>query len=163
MESQAVQFRDLLRRLKQHEVDFVIIGGVAAGILGSSIATFDLDVCASLDDVNLARILAALKDLHPRWRLRPDIVIPVDSLENFRGFKNLYIATDWGIIDVLGDLPEVSTFEQVKARANDMDVGGFTCPVIDIDMLIAAKRVAGRDKDFIAIDDLEAIKKARGL
>src|SRR5687768_8277376 len=86
-----LRFREILRRLKDGEVEFVIIGGVAAGLLGSPMATLDVDVCAPLDDTNLGRIIEALRGLNPRWRFRPDKMIPVDDVARFRGCKNLYI------------------------------------------------------------------------
>jgi len=38
---------DLLKRLIGHEVEFVIVGGVAGVLHGSSLVTRDLDVCAA--------------------------------------------------------------------------------------------------------------------
>jgi predicted nucleotidyltransferase len=158
-----VSFRELLRKLKDHDVEFIVIGGVAASLLGSPMATLDVDVCAPLNDSNLSRIIEALRGLHPLWRFRPDKPIPIDSVEQIRGFKNLYISTDIGILDILGELPGVGSFDEIKDRTTLIDLDGFTCAVLDIDTLILSKRAAGRDKDLVGVDHLEAIKKARGL
>ena len=156
-----VSFRQLLRRLKDHEVDFIIIGGVAAHLLGSPMSTLDVNVCAPLTEENLTRILASIRDLHPMWRFRPDHKIPVDSLEQFRGFKNLYIDTDIGVLDVLGELPGIGSFDAIRERTEEVILDGTVYKVLDIDTLIAAKQVAGREKDRIGIDHLREVKRQR--
>ena len=158
-----VRYRDLLKLLHDHKVEFIVIGGVAATLHGSDQATYDVDVCAPLHDGNLARIIEAIRDLHPRWRFRPDRVIPVDSVEKFRGFKNLYIKTDWGDLDILGELPPAGVYADVKDKFVVYDVGGFDCRVLDIDTLLAVKRAVGRDKDKVAVMHLEAVKSRRSL
>lgn len=65
-------FRELLKRLKDHNVEFIVIGGLAAILQGLPVATYDVDVCAPMSDENIARIHAALRDVRPRFRFRPD-------------------------------------------------------------------------------------------
>jgi hypothetical protein len=57
--------RALLTRLKEHEVELVIIGGVCGVLHGLSLVTFDLDVCCPFSIANLRRIEATVRDLHP--------------------------------------------------------------------------------------------------
>ncbi len=154
-----VRFTKLLRRLHDNEVQFVIVGGVAAALLGSTMATFDLDVCAPLDDENLGRLVRALRGLRPRWRFRPDRVFLFNSVERFRGFQNLYLDTNWGILDVLGELPGIGTFHDLHDKTSMMDVGGFNCRVLDLDTLIKAKTAAGRAKDVVGVQHLEEIRR----
>jgi len=40
-----IQVEPTLRLLTQHQVEFVIVGGVAISAHGSSYLTYDLDVC----------------------------------------------------------------------------------------------------------------------
>ena len=57
------RFEKLLSRLTGFGVEFVLVGGVAASIHGSSRATFDLDVVYARNDENLTRITDALAQL----------------------------------------------------------------------------------------------------
>jgi len=41
--------------LKAHQVEFVVIGGVAAMLRGSPVATFDVDVCSPMHDATGSR------------------------------------------------------------------------------------------------------------
>ncbi|MEN9798123.1 MAG: hypothetical protein RL653_1819 [Pseudomonadota bacterium] len=56
-----LQLRELLAVLLRGEVEFVVVGGVAAVAHGSSTMTKDIDVVAPLTAENCARILAALR------------------------------------------------------------------------------------------------------
>ena len=66
------QFGLLLKRLNDHGVRFVVIGGVAASLRGSALTTMDVDVCIALNDENLFRVHAAMQGINPRFRMRPD-------------------------------------------------------------------------------------------
>lgn len=154
---------ELLKRLHDGGVEFVVIGGVAAVTYGSSLPTYDVDVCAPLDHQNAIRIIKSLADLHPRWRTRPDLPVIQPDDHNLRGLKNMYLRTDAGPLDVLGEVPDVCGYAELATHAIDADFNGTRCRMIDIDRLIAAKRVAGRDKDLETIVQLEAIKKYREL
>jgi hypothetical protein len=159
MEQRFLDWYELLRRLKEHGVDFVVIGGVAAALRGSPVATYDLDVCAPLNETNVPRILAAIADLDPRFRFRPDKMrLPVDP-NYFRGFNALNLETTLGACDILGDLPGIGSFEELADKTTQMNVGGFTCRVLDIDTLIASKSFAGREKDKPYLAYLEAVRK----
>lgn len=150
---------EVLRRLVNHDVRFVVVGGVAAFRHGSARITEDVDVCAPLDHENAVRIIQAFADAHPRWRVRPDLPVITPDSANLYGLKNMYLRTDLGQLDVLGELPGIGTYEEVLARTVEGDYGGgVRCRVLDLDSLIAAKRTAGREKDKPAIRELEVIR-----
>lgn len=148
----------LLKLLDDKGVAFVVIGGMAAIAHGSPVMTQDVDVCVSFDDENLPRILDALRPVRPRLRQRPDLMPLPDDPDRLRGIKNLYLVTDLGSIDLLGELPGVCSYSDLAHRSVEMDVGGFRCRVLDLDTLIEAKRVAARPKDRYALVHLEAIR-----
>jgi predicted nucleotidyltransferase len=149
----------LLQRLHASGVEFVIIGGVAAITHGSPMTTEDLDVCAPLTQENAQSIIEAFGDAHPRWRMRADLPIITPDDHHLVGIKNLYLATDFGQLDILGELPDVCTYAELAARAVDVNFGELPCRLIDIDTLIAAKRAAGRPHDLRTIAFLEEIKQ----
>jgi predicted nucleotidyltransferase len=62
-----------------------------------------------------------------------------------------------GRIDFLGDCP-IGTFDEIAARAVDMDLGGVRCRVMCLDDLIAVKAALGRPKDKIVEMELRAIR-----
>ncbi len=150
---------DLLKRLTDHDVEFVVVGGMAGVAHGSSLVTQDIDLCAPLSQENLGRILSALAGLNPRWRMRPDRPPVPNDAARLKGFKNLYIATDLGQIDILGEISGVGEFAEVARQSISLDFGGIVCRVLGLDALITAKKALGRPRDIYAASELEAIRK----
>lgn len=64
-------FVGLLRSLLTADVEFILVGGLAANVHGTARATFDVDVVYRRSAENLARIVAALSPLQPYLRGSP--------------------------------------------------------------------------------------------
>ena len=149
---------DLLRRLQDSGFQMVIVGGVAGAAHGSTFATTDLDVSAALDPGNIARLLTALAGLNPRWRTNPGLPpIPADPAD-YAGFRNLYIRTTLGDLDVLGEVAGIGPAAVVEANSEWRDFADVRCRVITLGALIRAKRALGRPKDLAVATELEAIR-----
>ena len=159
MESQHLE---LLRRLTRSDADFTVIGGMAAVFHGSSIVTQDLDVCAPLDEQNLARIIQALQGINPRFRMHPQRPALPEEPERLKGFRNLCLITDIGIIDILGEVSGVGEFTDAVAKSHSVELEpGLSCPLLNLEALIDAKRAAGRPKDLRAVAELIVILARR--
>lgn len=63
------EINQLFQRLCDADIDFVIVGGFAAILHGSSLVTRDLDVCAVLTRESVSKLRDALKDLQPAHRI----------------------------------------------------------------------------------------------
>jgi hypothetical protein len=94
-------FLSAIQILHKHEVDFIVVGGVAAVLHGAPINTYDLEVVHSTEMENISRLLSALEKLdavyrmQPERRLRPnasDLVTPGHQL----------LKTVFGSVDLLG-------------------------------------------------------------
>ena len=66
-----IDFPKLLRLLAEHDIAFIIIGGVAAVIHGSSRLTQDLDIVYQRSPQNLTRLVQALAEQSPYLRGAP--------------------------------------------------------------------------------------------
>lgn len=152
---------ELLRLLHAGEVDFVIIGGVAAIAYGSATLTQDFDVTIRFDTDNLARLISALSVHHPRFALTTDKRPLTLEPEQLARYKNLDLLTDLGRLDLLSEVPPVGSFERIRQRAEVMDFFGLQCPVIALDDLIAVKEALGREKDRPVVLELRAIRERR--
>src|SRR5947199_9985608 len=60
--------RPILGVLVRHEVRFVVIGGIAASLQGSTTITNDFDICYARDSENLERLVRALTELQTTLR-----------------------------------------------------------------------------------------------
>ena len=152
-----IQLEEILPHLIGHEVDFVIIGGVAITWHGSAYVTYDLDLCYSRSRVNLERIANALAPFHPRPRDFPNDLPFVWDKQTLQNGTNFTLTTDLGDIDLLGEVSGLGDYEAVRASAVILQVFGLTCQVLSLVGLIAAKRAAGRPKDLLVLPELEAL------
>ncbi len=150
---------DLLRRLVEHGVEFVLVGGMAAAAHGSSVVTEDVDICIRFDLPTLTRLLNALKETHPRQRMQPQQTALSADPAAYLGWRNLYLVTDEGQLDILSEISGVGPLEALLPGALLLDLGGFGCRVMGVDDLIRAKRTWGRPKDLRAALELEAAKR----
>ena len=150
---------DLLKRLNDHGVKYVLVGGMACVIHGSQMVTQDVDICASLAKENLSGLLAAIADVHPRFRTTRDLRPLPDEAEKLEGFKNLYLLTDLGQLDVLSEITGVGEYAEVEQRSIQVDLEGTPCRVLDLDTPITAKKAMNSPKDRQAVIELEAIRE----
>jgi hypothetical protein len=149
---------ELLRRLIAAEVEFVLVGGFAAIAHGVTLVTRDVDICCRFTEANLMRIQRAFADLHPVHRSQPDL--PLDlTKERCASLKNLYIRTDLGMVDCLGEILGVGGFDEVAKHGVEVDLPGGKCRLLNLDALIRAKEAMGRDHDRITVKHLQEIQK----
>jgi hypothetical protein len=149
----------LLQRLCDADVDFVIVGGFAALLHGSSLVTRDLDVCAVLSQADVAKLRIALRDLDPRHRLTPSKLSFLTTPAVGVDVKNLYLETELGTVDILSSILGIGDFNRVRASSIEIELFGRRCKVISLDDLIQAKEALGREKDRLAAKELRAIRE----
>ena len=151
----------LLTRLLEQDVEFVVVGGYAAIAHGCTVLTQDIDICLSLTEASLRRLLAAIGDLHPVHRMAPARP-PFDESALSTRWKNLYLDTDWGQLDCLGEISGIGSYERVLKESGTIDLGNRACRILTIDALIRAKEALGRPKDREATIQLKAIRDRLG-
>lgn len=148
----------ILKLLQRHDVRFVVIGGIAGRLWGSTTVTNDLDICYARDRANLAALATVLRDLKAKLRTaHEDVKFAADAraLENGDHFT---FATIAGNLDCLGTPRGSGGYETLARNAEAMDVGGVTVHVAALQDLIAMKRAAGRPKDLIEVEILSAVR-----
>ena len=152
----------LLDALTAAGVHFVVVGGVALVLRGSSRVTVDLDLCYSRDRANLRRLVGALAPFRPRLRgAPPDLPFLWDERTLASGL-NFTLATDLGDIDILGEIAGVGGYAQVAAGSSELCVGEARVLVMDLDALERAKRAAGRARDLLDLAEIAEIRRRSG-
>jgi hypothetical protein len=151
----------LLGRLIKQRVEFVIIGGFAAVAHGASRFTQDVDICCRFTPVNLLRLQQAVADLHPVHRLTPQRLPLELTRQNCARLRNLYLETDYGIIDCLSEVLGIGDFNAVRKASVTLNLPFGSCRILDLDALIKAKEAMNRPRDREAVLQLRAIKQRR--
>jgi hypothetical protein len=149
----------LLEALRASGVDFVVVGGVALVLRGSSRVTVDLDLCYGRERANLRRLAAALAPFHPRLRGAPPGLPFLWDEQTLASGLNFTLATDAGDIDILGEIAGIGDFAAVAAGASPLDIGEMRVLVMDLDTLERAKRASGRAKDLLDLAEIAEIRR----
>lgn len=155
-------FARLLRTLSDGGVDFIVVGGVAATVHGSSRLTRDVDVCYSRSEANLARLVKALTPLKPYPRGAPDGLPFEWSVETLRRGLNFTFVTTAGELDLLGELVGVGSYEDLIPHTVAVKLFDREILCLDLEWLIRAKRAAGRPRDHEAVAELEVLLEETG-
>ena len=143
--------------LADANVDFVVIGGVAAQVHGSAQLTFDLDVAYERADGNLIQIVGVLRALHAELRGAPSgLPFRLDA-RSLKAGSNFTFATDYGSVEILADPAGAPPYNKLRADAETRDVDGRTVRFASIDHLIAMKDATGRAKDKNAAAELRLL------
>ena len=126
---------------------------------GVPLVTKDLDVCCRFTPENLRRIESAVKDLHPFHRLAAN-KLPLELTDELCSrLKNIYIQTDLGKLDCLGEVAGVGDYGHALKRSVKFKLSYGEFRILDIDALIDAKQAVGRERDLEAVRFLRAIKE----
>jgi hypothetical protein len=151
----------IIRLLLRHKVDFVLVGGFAATLHGSTTVTSDLDICYSREAANLERLAAALRELDVRLRGAPDDLPFKLDARSLRNGLNFTFRTVHGNFDCLGDPGGGVDYASLSANADSLDIDGININVASLDDLIRMKRAAGRSKDLIEVENLSKLREVR--
>jgi hypothetical protein len=152
-----LQLRPLLELLNRHDVDFLVIGGIAGIVHGSAHPTFDFDVVYARNEQNLERMAAALAELGVTLRGAPaDLPFQVDARTLAAG-SNFTFVSKYGSFDILGEAAGMRKYEAMLADSKKETVWDVPVRVVSIDDLIRMKRAAGRPKDKSMAEELIAI------
>lgn len=148
----------VIRLLGEHQVRYVLIGGLAAVTHGAPIVTQDIDLCYARDSSNLERLSRALEDAHAYLRgADPGLSFRLDALTLAKGDAFTF-TTDLGSIDIMAIPAGTDGYEDLARTADSFSLFGHRVLVAAVDDLIRMKRAAGRPKDRMMLEDLGALR-----
>ncbi len=150
-------FTDVITALAAAGVRFVVVGGVAAGIHGSTRATFDLDICYDPAPENTEKLAAVLVTWHAYLRgVEPGLPFIMDA-KAFRITPIMTLTTDVGPLDVMDCVAGVGEFAAVLANSVEVETPGVRFRALALPSLVQAKRTVRRPKDLEQLPELEAL------
>ncbi len=138
-------FKEFLKLLHSHKVEYLLIGGYAVNYYGYPRATADMDIWVGIGAGNAERTCAALREFGfpqatPGLFVEPGKVIRM-GLPPFR-------------IEVLTSVSGID-FADCYRRRKVVDFGGSEVCLIAIEDLRANKAASGRAKDLADLEQLE--------
>lgn len=156
---------DLFKQLAQHQVQYLLIGGLAISMHGVERATMDIDITIAMTPDNQKNVIAWAQSSG----LKPQLPVPLESLRDtallrqWHQEKNLlaFALTTPAIAGVTIHIllfPAVDFFE-MQQRAVHFTIDETDIPVASIEDLISLKQIAGRAID---LSDIEHLKRLKG-
>lgn len=142
--------QDLSAWLGSERVPWILIGGLAASLLGRPRLTRDVDALAAVDEPRWEGLLQGGR----RFGFLPRVSDPVAFARRSRVLLMRHETTGIDIDLVLGELPFES--EAIR-RGRRGRVGGLAVPLATPEDLVIMKAVAGRPRD---LEDIEGILAA---
>ena len=141
-----VDFKDFLRLLNSHGVEYLVVGGYAVAYHGRPRATGDLDVWIAVHPRNAANLVQAMREFgFTSDEVSADLFLHENQVVRM-GVPPLRI-------EILTSVSGVAFDDCHRAKVRDV-VDGVPIDVIDLEHLKENKKAAGRHRD---LDDLESL------
>ena len=160
-EAHRFQPQEILQRLVDADVQFIVIGGLAAQAHGSTSLTRDLDICFARDRANLDRLSAVLQDLAAIRRGLPADAPRMPPLDprTLRAGSLFTLETRFGPFYLLAQPDPELDYETLLRASEEAEIGGVRVRFAGLDDLVAMKRAAGRPKDRVELEILGALRE----
>jgi hypothetical protein len=152
------EFEKVIKLLDQNKIEYILIGGFAAAVHGSSRLTSDIDIVYKRSSENLQRLAQALKTHRPYLRGAPEGLPFIFDEKTLEQGLNFTLTTDIGYIDLLGEVPG-GNYNSILPDTIFVDVFNQKVCCVNLKKLIELKKASGRPKDFEAIAELELLSE----
>jgi hypothetical protein len=161
----------IIETFERHQVDYLLVGGLAATVHGATRTTYDFDCLADRSSDNLDRLAAALIELGARYRVegltdeesrRLPVVLDRQTLHNS---SISTWRTDAGDLDVLTEMSVGAgirlDYDDLFEASSSATLQGGPVRIAALDDIIASKRHANRGKDQVALPELDRLARGR--
>lgn len=144
----------ILEGLIEADVEFILVGGLAAVVQGAPVTTLDIDIVHNQSSENIARLLAFLKSIDAVHR-RPDNSVVRPKEEDISGTGHAFFTTRLGPLDVLAVIEEGRAYQDLLEHTVEIEFRGHTVRVLDLKTLVELKRTSRDPKDKQRLPVLE--------
>lgn len=149
----------LIATLVGADIEFVVVGGMAAVLHGAPVVTHDLDIVHRQTADNVLRLVNLLDALHAVMRDDPRNLKP--PRDGFLGRGHILLRTDRGALDVLCRLGSGQDYDWLLPHTEPVAVDRYVVRVIDLPTLIQVKAETNRAKDRLMLPILTATLEER--
>jgi hypothetical protein len=156
-------FLAALRVLGESDVEFVVVGGLAAVLNGAPVGTLDLDIVPAQHERNVAKLLRALDALDAVYRMQPSRRLKPDA-SHLRSPGPHNLITNCGPLDVLGTIGRGLGYEDLLPHTIEMEIGGgVPVRVLDLATIIRIKEELAGEKDLAVLPILRRTLELKQL
>jgi predicted nucleotidyltransferase len=147
-------YKEMLQRLLEENVRFLLVGAYAVAVHGFPRATKDIDFFVWATPENAAKLMRALA----KFGAPLHDISEADFSSEGVVFQ---IGNSPRRIDIITNISGVK-FEQAYANKTTISIEGIEVPVISLEDLIANKRASARTQDLADVEKLESVSLQMG-
>lgn len=151
-----LDYKEMMRVLWRHSVDYIVVGGVSAALNGAPIVTLDLDIVHSRSPRNIPALATALTELEAVYRDPAETVLRPSESHLASSCHHL-LKTRAGPLDLLGTVglnPEQS-YEDLFGSSQERHIADMTVRVLNLARLIQLKEELRGEKDVMVLNILK--------
>ena len=156
---------DILKELFDHNIHYLIVGGLAVNLYGVPRVTQDIDIIIALDEENICKLNGIFRSLGYVPRLPgvdPEVLADPAVREDWIANKNLkafsfhHMKDAYKTVDII--LAHPLDFAKAFQDKTIKKAKGIDINLVSVDDLIAMKSFSGRKQD---LSDIELLKKVQ--
>lgn len=157
MDLHTPEVQQLLKSLAQHQVKYMLVGGIATVFHGYVRTTQDLDLWVQETSDNKRRLVAALESVDVPGATH------YETVEMIPGWSTITIGQQGFVADFMSYTKAFTKedFDDCYRRAERATFAGIPITVIHLDDLIEEKKQLGRWKDKDDVEQLKEIAAAK--
>lgn len=154
-------YLNLFKALKTHNIDYLLVGGLAMNLHGVPRMTMDVDLVIALDSGNIAKLVSLAKELG----LYPNVPVKLEDLAEANKRDALLAEKNLIALSLISNTPATPTvdivihhpldFQLAFSKAVQRDISGTPVMLACIEDMIVLKKAAGRAQDLSDITHLE--------
>ena len=149
----------IIDTLNRHDVEYVIVGDIAASLWGIDSARMVFEVCYRLQDDNVDKLAAALQELNAQERGVANASPITFDRNTFQNSDHFTLWTLGGALDCVATPAGVKSYDDLFPSSWTFDLDGRPIRVCSLEDLIRTREAAGRTQDKFALEQLYALKK----
>jgi len=140
-----------LRSLCERDIQFVLVGGLAAVLKGAPIQTYDVDLVYSREPANVERLLNFLQEIDAVFRIQPERRLR-PTVSHLAAGGHLNLLTNLGPLDLLGTIGQGLSYSDLLPLSDEMAISeGIRVRVLNLETLISIKERLGSEKDVAVL------------
>ncbi len=156
-------FRGLCKR----DIQFIVVGDLAATLHGATGQTYEVSLVYSLEPANIERLLSFLQEIDAVFRIQPERRLR-PTASHLAGGGHLNLLTNLGPLDLLGTVGQGLSFSDLLPLSDEMAISeGIRIRVLNLETLISIKEQLASEKDLAVLpilrQTLRELKKSRSV
>ncbi len=150
-------FLEYINLLNKHNVEYVLVGGMAVNLHGYRRSTGDMDLFVNPTEANHFK----LRKVHTDFGMHTGEMELVDNFLNTEKYDVFTFGVSPVQIDIMTACKGI-TFEEASTNSIKFKLDkGIIVSVVDYRELVIAKKAAGRLRDQADIEELGKVKKKK--